>query len=280
MEFLYIEERKTEMINKRIKFWSAYLFSVLVLCLILFINPVGKNKESKDIQLYDIKEISINGKVLSEQYHQYLYPLKEMKVVSYDKKYNDLLELTDVQADYIEIKYFHSPSIIVFTGLTKENGSKVFLRIKGSDTVYEVTGEISKIIDEKPDSSKEYSLFDAVHLTSVIAIKIVNDEANLFLTEDSNNRWIDQISGLALNRLKVQNVISKILNLRVLENSDDVPDFFETDTIQIETQEGQIFRFFFKSTEEDYIYISNDSIDYKILREKVDFLKLTIEDLQ
>lgn len=264
--------------NKRITISLIYLITLIILYAIPTMN-YRHVKNDISIQFDRIVELSINDKVLNEEFYVYLESLKNARTVSYDSSYFSQMGLGENEADQIKILYNDGSSDCIYTGMTREKGTRIYLRFKDSDTIFEVNGEIGEILNEKPDSTREYTLLESVQVTSVIAVRIESREKNMVFILNEENEWTDQISGKELNKLEIQNLIFKIINLRVSDRNEADSFFNPSATVQIETKEGQVFNLQFDTNEESHIFIrKNNKKNYKVIKDKINFLNFNFSD--
>jgi hypothetical protein len=269
--------------NKKKRYFpSFYFFPLIFFLLIIFFQRETEFTVPVKLQMNGIDQISLNGKILSDTFIGDLQSLQNLRPVSYSSRYFDQMGLSEDKADLLKISYMNGSTKVILTGQTKENNTRVYIRFEGSETIYEASGSFLNILNEKEDPHREFSLLGKINLTSIIAIELKHDSIHLYLTENGTGFWIDQISGTEINRLKIQNVINKILNLQVMDDTGNQVSFKETDFIRLETIEGQEYSFLIDGTSADTVYILDNinNKEYKVIRKKVDFLGLKLIDLK
>ena len=271
------------MVNKQLIVIVLYNFLLIVTCTLIL---TGKDQKLQNIPFIPVKGItrlSINGKPLPGEFINNLSLISESRIMSREKQYFNRFGLDDDTADIVSIAYQNGFHLDIFTGDTKENLKKMYIRLSDSEIVYEISGDFLDIVREKDDDTREYSLIKSHFQSSVIALKIISPSQNLYITENTDGSWIDQNSGFELDRIKVRRLISKVHNLlgkksdSPMETNPDISDF----TIEMENLDGSYEKIVFSHTEKDPVDVQNTSGEkYKIEKNKLDFLSIAVEDLQ
>jgi hypothetical protein len=269
------------MFKKRLIAYILFFILLIVVYVCITENDLNSENTSLSVNIKKVEFIEINNKALSKEYIPYLRGLNSLKIISFSEEYLDLFGLRESNADKIEIFYNDGSSLNIYSGKLNNDRTNVYIRLENSDSVYECDKLLLNIINEKPDSLKEYSLLDSIPLNSVIAIKIISNLMNISVIKDIDNIWIDQNSGFEMNQLKIQNLINRILNLRALKYKSELDNLRFTQFIEIETSTGQSFSLKISPDKNNNYLIQNErGILYFLDNKKMDFMEIDLTQLQ
>lgn len=267
------------MVEKRLIYYLIYTVFLFILLLFFSIERTSSKNSFGEVETEGISSITINGKALTDEYIPYLESLNNSRIISTGDEFFNLFGL-DLSADEIVITYEDDSLLHILSGRTGDSLSEIYIRKVDSNKIFKVSGDFLKIIQEKPDVYREYSLIGAVPLKSVIALKIKSDTLDIHITENSNNTWIDHISGSELDRYTIQNLINKIIRLRAFSGDGNRKNHESSAFVKLETDRGEIFELFFGDISLEQVpLVDSMGNEYVIDKNKLSFLELNLKDL-
>ena len=269
------------MIKSRYLFFIILNFLLWSFYFVLKFSPDLPRITFPEFNNRDIRAVEINGKPLAGKFIESLTSLNNLRLISRKKDYHSLFGLEENKGDLITLFFNNNETINFYAGSRNSDNHSIYIRLENNNDVFEAGSELVDIINEKPDLNREFSIIEPNPLSSYIAIEIEMDFQKLYITEDSENEWIDQISGISLSSLKVQNLINKITNLRAPLSDVPAENYKQNIRIQLERLNGQVYSMEIGYVDKNYMYIKNNSNSLFIIESNMlDFLNLTIEDLQ
>ncbi len=267
--------------DKKLLFFS--IIALILLILVIYVYSEKSTFESGEnlLEIDQVMEIKINGKKLSDDYLPYLESINKARVVSYDRKDFDQLGLAINERDHIELILNDGNICNVYSGYTGDKGRTIFISINNTGITYEANTDFLNIINAKPYSGMDYPVMDYIELGSIIAVQVISSRINLVFTEDVDNQWMDQVSGENLNRLKVQNYLNKIINLRAVKEGNNIFNDNNSILIRIETINGLTITINFIEVDSNYFcVIGENGFIGRIEKAKVGFLFNSLSDFQ
>ena len=259
---------------------SLYTIIISVFAMLPFREFRSLRSKNEIVPVDQVKELQINNLKLNSSFIPFLKSINESRIISRGEEYFSLFGLQMQSSDTLQILYEDGSASEVFIRLSKSASDVYFIRLANDESVYEVQGDFSNILNDKPEIDEEYNLIEPMDLTSVIAIKISNNQSSMIIIEDNEHIWIEQLSGVILDRRKVQNLINKIIKMRVYQAGNIEDDFNATHEVILETNDGKIMQILLGLIDNDTVVIWNGSGYYEIKLDKLDFLEWNLKDLQ